>query len=138
VEVQELLGLDVGKARTGVARASMYARLSEPLTTLKTKDIYQQLQTIIDAHKTDAIVVGLPRTQGGKDTDQSVWTRSWVDEAKKRINKPFYWQDESLTTKLAEVRQMSDKKNVHSVDALAAAIILQDFLDTPETERVLC
>jgi len=138
VEIQELLGLDVGQARTGVARASMYARLSEPFTTLKTKDIYQQLQKIITAHKTDAIVVGLPRAQSGKDTAQSIWTRAWVDEAKNHINKPFYWQDESLTTKMAEARQMSDKKSTHSADALAAAIILQDFLDTPETGGELC
>lgn len=131
--------MDVGQVRTGVARASMYARLSEPLTTLKTKDhVYQQLQKIIATNKTDAIVVGLPRTQSGKDTAQSLWTRTWVDEAKKHIDKPFYWQDESLTTKLAEARHMSDKKSVHSVDTLAAAIILQDFLDTPEAERTLC
>lgn len=134
-----MLGLDVGQTRTGVARASMYARLSEPLATLKTKEhIYQHLKKIIATNKTDAIVVGLPHTQSGQDTAQTAWTRAWVDEAKKHIDKPFYWQDESLTTKLAEARLLSDKKNIHSADALAAAIILQDFLDSPETERTLC
>lgn len=129
----------MGQVRTGVARASMHARLAEPLTTLKTQDdIYQRLQELIVAHKTDAVVVGLPRTETGKDTAQTIWTRNWVDGAKRRMGVPFYWQDEALTSKLAEDYRASDKKNIHGTDALAAAIILQDFLNTPETERVLC
>lgn len=138
MDTQELLGLDVGQARTGVARASTYAKLAEPLTTLKAKDIYQELGKIVSEYKVDALVVGLPRNSKGEDTGQTSWVRDWVDKAKKRIDKPFYWQDEELTTKLAEARQLSDKKNIHSADALAAAIILQNFLDTPETERALC
>lgn len=137
-EAEELLGLDVGQARIGAARASSRAKIAEPLITLKTEDAYGQLSKLILAHKTDIIVVGLPRNFKDEDTLQTTWIRGWVNQAKKHINLPFYWQDETLSTKLAEANMPVDKKNTPGADAYAAAIILQDFLETPETERELC
>jgi putative Holliday junction resolvase len=138
MEIEELLGLDVGKARTGVARASTHARLAEPLTTLRAENVYVQLRRIVDEYKSDALVVGLPTNSQGDDTEQTRWVRKWVVEAKRHIDKPFYWQDEELSTKMAETRQLSEKKPIHDSDAIAAAIILQDFLESPETGRRLC
>jgi len=134
---KQLLGLDVGKARTGVARGSSVARLAEPLTTIESDKLMKKLQELIKQYSVDGIVVGLPRNLDSQDTPQTVWVRNWVTEAKKRIDKPFYWQDEALTSKLAEV-QAKTGKHPADVDALAASIILQDFLDTPVAERVVC
>lgn len=137
MEIKELIGLDVGIKRTGLARASSAARLAEPLKVVETADLIDELKAIIKKGPMEAIVVGLPRSLQGKETEQTVWVRSWVQKAKAELSVPFYWQDEALTSKLALGRRLADKKP-QELDALAAQIILQDFLDTPEAERVVC
>lgn len=138
MEIKELIGLDVGIKRTGLARASSAARLAEPLKVVETTDLIDELKAIIKKGPMEAIVVGLPRSLQGKETDQTVWVRGWVQKAKAELEEvPFYWQDEALTSKLALARRLSGKKP-QELDALAAQIILQDFLDTPEAERVVC
>lgn len=136
MEVNQLLGLDVGQKRIGVARASSAAKLAEPLKTISTASGLKELKGIIKEQDAQTIVVGLPRNLRGDDTPQTTWVRSWVDEAKKQIKLPFYWQDEALTSVQAESLKLKAKNQ--DIDALAAAIILQDFLDVPETGRVLC
>ena len=128
-----MLGLDVGQARIGIARGSTMARIAEPLAVVDTDQATADISDIIKEHQVDGIVVGLPRGLNGQETDQTKWVRQWAEELKSVIDTPLYWQDEALTTKLAE--ELSSKKS-HGADAEAAAIILQDWLDTPEAERV--
>ena len=137
MEASQFLGLDIGRKRIGVSRASSLAMLAEPLTTISTAGSLEKLQELIKQHSVQTLVVGLPRNLGGEDTGQTAWVRDWVDKAKEQIQLPFYWQDEALTSVVAEAEQYAHKKP-RDVDALAAAIILQDFLDSPETGRVPC
>jgi putative Holliday junction resolvase len=134
---KQLLGLDVGMKRTGVARGSMVARIAEPLPSLSTDSIDRELPRLIDKYSIDTIVVGLPRNLSGNDTQQTSWVRNWVDQNKANLGLPVYWQDEALTSKIAETQALSHKNPADS-HSLAAAIVLQDFLDTPEAQRVLC
>jgi putative Holliday junction resolvase len=133
----QYLALDVGLKRTGIARASETARLSEPLMTVSNTDIVRKLKDLIEEYNISAIVVGLPRNLQGSSTQQTNWVRDWVSHVKQKIDLPFYWQDEVLSTKIAEAKKLTYKK-IHDVDSLAAAIILQDFLDTPEANRMVC
>jgi putative Holliday junction resolvase len=133
----ELLGLDIGLKRTGIARASSVARLAEPLTTADTEQLLEIIDKLIKENSVEAVVVGLPRNLSGEDTQQTKWVRQWVAQTKPTIPVPMYWQDEALTSRLAEAEKNDGKKN-HSTDALAAAIILQDFLDSSKAERVVC
>jgi putative Holliday junction resolvase len=122
--------LDVG------LRGSEAARLAEPLMTVPTTEVLKTMQGLIEEYNVSAVVVGLPRNLHGNNTQQTNWVRDWVDQVKKKINLPFYWQDEVLSSKIAAAKKLSYKK-VHDVDSLAAAIILQDFLDTPEAGRII-
>jgi putative Holliday junction resolvase len=137
VDSKQLLGLDVGLKRTGVARASALARLAEPLVTINTVDVIKTLTQLIEQYNVGTIVVGLPRNLRGDDTAQTTWVRDWVRHAKSKIDLPFYWQDEALTSKIAEAKQKSYTKKV-DIDSLAASIILQDFLESSEAERTMC
>lgn len=128
----DLVGLDVGQKRTGIARASTIAKLAEPMIIVDTDKAVETLKDLISKSKIEAIVVGLPRNLNGEDTAQTNWVKQWAAEAKTSIELPFYWQDESLTTKLAEARKLDSSY----ADAEAAAIILQDFLDGPVNERM--
>jgi putative Holliday junction resolvase len=136
VKTKEILGLDIGDKRTGIARASSIAKLSEPLMSVPADKTTQILQDYIKEHDVDAVAVGLPRNLNGEDTKQTETVRAWVKDAQERVNIPFYWQDEALTSRAAGKLQTSNFKH-QSVDehALAAAIILQDFLDMAETDR---
>lgn len=134
---EQLLGLDVGQSRIGVARASSMARLAEPLMTIKTPQAISDIQKLIKEYGATTLVVGLPRGLNGHDTPQTNWVRDWVVKAKAKIDTPMYWQDEALTSHLAEAKSQT-AKHPQDTDALAAAIILQDFLDTPEADRVIC
>jgi putative Holliday junction resolvase len=133
----ELLGLDVGLKRTGIARASNIAKIAEPLMSVETDCIFDCLEKLIADHNVDKLVIGLPRNLDGNDTDQTRWTRDWVVELKKHISLPMYWQDEALTSHDAEIR-MGSKNDGHDIDSHAAAAILDDYLKSLEENWVLC
>jgi putative Holliday junction resolvase len=135
---KEYLALDVGLKRTGIARASNIARIAQPLLTVNTTQLIKTLKQLTEENETEAIVVGLPRSLSGVDTKQTSWVRDFVKYAKAKIDKPFYWQDEALTTRIAQARKETGSKKIHDIDSLAAAIILQDFLDSSEAERTMC
>ena len=136
----EILALDVGATKVGIARGSTAARLAEPLKTVKASETMFEVQKLIKQNKVEAIVVGLPRNLSGEDTEQTHWVRAWVKTAQKEISLPFYFQDEALTSQQAATKVQSPKSKVQSFDehALAAAAILQDFLDSPPHERIMC
>jgi len=131
----EILALDVGMKRVGIARASTQARLAEPLKTVKTDETIGQLRGIVKENQVSMIVAGLPRSLSGEDTDQTRWVRDWVARAKAELGLPFYWQDEALTSVKAESLKLKAKNK--DVDAEAAAIILEDFLKTDKNDWVL-
>jgi putative holliday junction resolvase len=129
---EEFLSVDVGSKRVGIARGSSLARIAEPLKTVALDEVLSELASL--SNNIDGIVVGLPRGLDGQETSQTKTVRQWVQEAQAHIHKPFYWQDEALTSVAAK-----DKGAVEDeVDAVAASVILQDFLDTPIEQRVRC
>lgn len=137
MEAKELLGLDVGRASSGIARASSVAKLAEPLMSIETSKLADCLHKLVAEGGVGAIIVGLPRNLKGEDTPQTTWVREWVSDIKDKFDIPFFWQDEALTTQKAESLKLKAKSHIDE-HGLAAAIILQDFLDSPEAERTAC
>lgn len=131
-EIKQLFCLDLGMVRTGIARASMEAGIPEPLITMPTTTILNDLPKLIEKYQIDTIVIGLPRNLEGNDTKQTAWVRQWAETFKSHIAQQMYWQDEAATTTTA--REQYDNTYA-SVDALSAAIILKDFLLTPADKR---
>ena len=132
----EYIGLDLGQVRSGLARASSAARLAEPLESVPTEQLPARLHELAKTNAIAALVVGLPRGLNGQETDQTKWVRQQAANLKKEVGTPIYGQDEALTTVMAESQRFFGK-GLQDKDAIAAAIILQDFLDGPEPERVL-
>jgi putative Holliday junction resolvase len=133
VEAVEILGVDVGLKKSGLARASTVARLAEPLTSVPTDELLQKLAKYGNEHHLEAIVIGLPRSLDSSETDQTAWVREWADRAKAKIQTSLYWQDEALTSVEAQKSEYNRLK--FDEHALAATIILQNFLDGAETDR---
>lgn len=130
---QEFIGVDVGAARVGIARGASLAKIAQPLKSVAANDALAEIESLSIQNQVAGIVVGLPRGLDGNETPQTKAVRGWVQTAKSQIKLPFYWQDEALTSQKAESLKL---KASPGSDAEAAAIILQDFLDTLTVNRV--
>lgn len=132
MKAKNLLGLDIGTRRIGVAVANSGIKIAIPLTTIEVNDGDEilQINKIIVNEKIDTIVAGLPRNMSGEETAQSVYTKEFLENFKLSVNE-IKFQDESLTSVQAENILKSYKKpyTKGDIDMQAAAIILQDYLE---------
>lgn len=126
----KLLALDVGTKRIGVAAAESTLPIAVPLETIEVDgDEVAKIKKLVADRSIDMIVVGYPRNQSGEPTAQTGivedFVRSLADSAK------TVFQDESLTSVMAEDRLKASGKPYQKgdIDALAATIILQDYLE---------
>lgn len=134
----KLIGLDVGEKRIGVSKADSKTRIAVPVGTLsvdgKELEVLKKLAERLD---TKYFVVGLPRNNAGKETAQSEFAKKFARDLEKVMpGAKIRLQDESLTSVEAEKRLMKKVNKTGKmyqkgeVDAEAATIILQDFLET--------
>ena len=129
----KILALDVGEKRIGVARADSSTRIAVPIGFITVDGSeWQKIAHLSKMHNTLFFVIGLPRSNEGKETQQSVYARNFAKTlAEKLPGVRIKFQDESLTSVVAEERLKSRRKVYEKgeIDAEAAAIILQDFLE---------
>ena len=131
----KIIGLDVGTRRIGVAVADTNVRIAVPKTTVVVNNGFEfgEIARIARANSTDWFVLGLPRSNEGKETAQSDYVREFARTLKRSIpDAKIRFQDESLTSVEAEKRLKSRKKGYkkEDIDAEAASIILQDFIES--------
>lgn len=139
------LGVDVGKRRVGLALSDDSATLARPWQVIgaggsesaTADDIVRAIEAFrretLDESPVQGIVIGLPRRLGGEDTDQTAAARRLAARLAERTGLPVALQDERLTSREAESRLARSERDWRrrkaQIDAMAAAIILQDFLD---------
>ncbi len=121
----------MGDKRIGVARASIIARLPEPLTTLQNDEtLVEQLKELLQEHQANLLIIGLPRGLRGQTTKQTEKIRDAAKHLQQQLNVTIHWQDETLSSVEAEqeLRARGVRYNKGAVDSLAATLILGDFL----------
>jgi putative Holliday junction resolvase len=129
-QIINILALDIGQKRIGVARANSIAKLAEPLTVLENNENFvENLKKIIQEHDISLIIIGLPRSLDGNETAQSAYTRKFVSDNFQDMNVQF--QDETLSSVEAEKRLKSYglENRPNMLDAVAACIILEDYFN---------
>jgi putative Holliday junction resolvase len=139
-----VLGIDVGRRRVGLAISDRSGTLARPLLTLSVEggNAVDQVVTQISRLETEvegdddrlaAIVVGLPMRLDGSPGEQTSEVAAFVADLRRRISIPVVTEGEQLTSREAEsrlaLREPDWKKRKARLDAAAAAIILQDYLD---------
>jgi putative holliday junction resolvase len=150
VAVGRLLCLDVGERRIGVAVSDPSGRLATPLTIVERRAAERDFQRIADLVRTEGaaqVVVGLPRTLGGEIGPQARRVRRWADRLAPYLSVPLVFADERYSTAEAARRlagagilsggaRPAGRRGAHRaaggkvyLDAAAAAVILQDYLD---------
>ena len=143
-----LLGIDLGERRIGLALVDVDGSSARPLATLRRgRDLDSDvaaLRAVVDAEAIDELIVGLPLEASGTEGPQATLTRAWATEIERRLAIPVGYRDERLSSHLAETRLGPMKRGRSGgppsktqrdayrarVDREAAAIILQDELDT--------
>jgi putative Holliday junction resolvase len=138
------LGVDFGRRRIGLAVSDVTGSLARPWRTVDAGPTPRASAAGIaalvagepadgDLSDLNAIVVGLPRRLGGEDNEQTAGARDFARVLGELTHLEVHLQDERLTSHEAEARLAEREKDWRKrklkLDAAAAAIILQDFLD---------
>ncbi len=133
MRVKKYLALDVGERRVGLAMADSQVKIAVPFGCLERSDnIIVELTELLVRHNIDVIVVGYPRNQSGEATKQTEAVEAFVAELSEvEGNAEVVYQDESLSSVEAE-RRLGRVKDKGEIDAEAASIILQDYLETSQ------
>jgi putative Holliday junction resolvase len=124
------LGIDYGLKRIGLSVGDSNAKLARPLKTVTS---IEELSALLsDEGPFDAVVLGLPRNLDGSSTSQTIAVQRFADDVlwrKHHIEAVF--QDEAATSSVAEENLKAAGKpySKGDIDAEAATIILQDYLD---------
>lgn len=131
-----ILGLDIGTKRIGVAVSDPLGITAQSVSVVECKGSEKDLERIValvEEYRATEIVVGVPYNMDGSEGPQAQQVRRFMAEIAVRSGLPVREWDERLSTVAAErvllEADMSRAKRRKVVDKLAAAIILQGFLD---------
>lgn len=132
--MQTLFGFDYGKHRIGIAVGQDVTGTASALCTLNCPDgrpDWDEISALVAAWSPGALVVGLPLHADGSDSRITRAARSFAGELETRYRIPVYVMDERLSSHAArELRRAGAVKDNAGIDAIAARIILQNWLDT--------
>lgn len=124
--------LDVGEKRIGVAVADTSVRIAVAFDTIEVDGTeLSKIAEIVIREGAKTIVVGYPRNQQGETTAQTSYVERFAAQLKD-VAEEIVFQDESLTSVMAENRLIDMKKpyTKGDIDAQAAAIILEDYMES--------
>ena len=130
------IAFDIGDKRIGIAVSDPFCQMALPLETYYRKNFIKDLQYLANLAKeryADVIVCGLPLNFDGSESEQTLKTKSFVEELKKHTNIPIVFEDERFTT--LEARRVliegnvsrKDRKDV--IDKVAASYILESYIN---------
>ena len=136
------LAFDIGERRIGVAVSDPSGRVATPVTVLDARALAadtKPLRRLIEDYEPEAFVVGLPLTMAGDEGPQAATVRSTVQRLLAPFGIPVAYHDERLSS-AAAVRAMAEaghdsRARRGSVDMVAAAILLQGYLDAHREEQ---
>jgi putative holliday junction resolvase len=131
-----ILGLDVGDRRIGLALSDPSGILASPLIIIeriKEPDDIEAILKIAREHEVGIIIIGLPRLMNGDIGPQAQKVQAFTEAMRSQTQIPIEYRDERFTTVTAvrlkgETDRKKSKQRIH-YDAMAAAVILQDYLE---------
>jgi len=131
-----ILGFDFGERRIGVATGQTVTRSANPLTTLNAVENHPDwigIEKLLAQWKPGALVVGIPAHLDGSSSEMSKRAERFCRQLEGRFQLPVHRINESLSSFEAEQylreKNKSTQHNKQEIDRMAAAIILQSWLD---------
>lgn len=134
--ITTVLGFDYGNKRIGVATGQTITQSATPyktLTQVNGNPDWNAINTAIQQWKPQALVVGMPYHTDGSENKMTATVRHFCYELEKRFKLPVNEVNEALSSQQAEEalkkKVKINKQNKHQIDRIAAAIIVQRWLD---------
>ena len=134
-----VMGLDYGDKTVGVAISDELLVTAQPIETIereranKLRKTYQRLEALINEYSVEKIVIGRPLNMNGTEGERVETTRAFADELSRRTGLDIIEVDERLTTveanRILEETGVAHSSRKDYIDKMAAAIILQSYLD---------
>ena len=131
-----ILGLDPGSKRVGMALSDELGMIAQPLDYLPAEpfeEFVRRLLELIETRGVEMILVGMPRNMDGSYGPAADRSRALIEKLREWTDLPVRPWDERLTTAQANrvliAGNVSRQKRKEKVDKMAAAILLQSFLD---------
>jgi putative Holliday junction resolvase len=141
--VLKYIALDIGDKRVGVACGDVEVRIATPLEVILRSSIEldaRALAKITRDYDAAQLIVGLPRNMDGTQGAQAEAVIAYAEKIAQALHLPLTFWDERLSTVEATRRAHETgargKKSRRNLDAIAAAVILQDFLDSQSGSAV--
>ena len=131
-----IIGLDLGEKRIGVAAADDRTQVAVPVSTIEADgDAVGAVSRLVEEQQADEVVIGMPLSMTGAMGPQAQQAMNVVEALRERLEVPVYTWDERLTTvqasrSLGASRRGRREKQKGARDAIAAAILLQAYLDS--------
>jgi len=138
-----LLGFDFGERRIGIAVGETSTAIASPLAALESPSNdarFEAIEKLVREWHPVAFVVGRPKHADGAPHEVARLASKFARRLAARYALPVFFVDETLTSAEAETRLRESRTRAGSrsdVDALAAALILQSYLDNPESHERL-
>ena len=139
-----ILAIDYGRRRCGIAVTDTLQLIAGGLTTVATHELMQFLQNYVATEQVDMIVVGLPKQLNGQPSESMKYITPFVNRLKKVMpHMSVTMYDERFTSTLAHLAMIaggimkSDRRDKARVDAIAATIILTDYLESKRNNTTL-
>lgn len=137
-----VLGIDLGSKRIGIAASDRSGTIATPLTVLKRSGSlptdYQAIARIVDEEEAVAVVIGLPLNMDGSVGSAARNARIEAERLATVVGVPVYIHDERRSTVEADrvlmERNMNAQERRKVVDKVAAAVILQSWLDSRQID----
>ena len=137
-----MMGLDVGKVRIGIALSDSLRLTAQPHSVLTRKNLDEDLSAIArlaDQEEVETIIIGWPRTLRGQSSESTQMAEAFAEALQGRLpGIPIELWDERLTSVQAEAMLLEAdvrrKKRKQVTDKIAAALILQSYLDRQRRE----
>lgn len=130
------LGVDYGTKRVGLAISDGLGITARPLEVVKRTEAVSRITAIVAELQVDKIVVGMPTGLGGGEGESAIGARELGDELAEAAGVEVVFFDERFTSRMAEgallESGMKRRDRRATVDKVAAAIILQSYLDVSD------
>lgn len=135
-EYSRLVGIDVGKKRTGIAQTDLLKTIASPLGTYAPEEVFAHLKKITEESVVDKFIIGWPLMPDGSEGDAVEMVKKFITKLSSAFpNIPVVKVDERNTSTKAKQLMIDagisrkKRREKDRVDRIAAAVILQNYLD---------
>ena len=133
---KRIIGIDVGNKRIGLAQSDLLGMLASPIGAFTRSDIFDKLRELTEREPVKTFVIGWPLTLQGEEGEAIHMVKSFIGELKKEFpGIEIIHYDERFTSVMAQKAILSSgapkkkRRDKGLVDAVAASLLLQDYLD---------